>query len=82
MSSSPKSSSEKPSLVPRIVRCPQCKQEALYAESNPHRPFCSARCRGVDLINWSDENYKVPVRSTDQDIEKITAGDENDDDRD
>ncbi len=41
------------------VTCPNCKQEALW-ENNPHRPFCSDRCRLLDLGNWASEKYRVP----------------------
>jgi hypothetical protein len=46
---------------PRLVRCPGCGGENLYAPSNPHRPFCSARCRGGDLGAWASEGYRVPA---------------------
>lgn len=29
-------------------------------EGNPHRPFCSERCRLVDLGAWLDERYAIP----------------------
>ena len=29
--------------------CPACGNDSVYAPSNPYRPFCSARCKGVDL---------------------------------
>ncbi len=45
----------------RQVRCPNCGQTALYAPSNPWRPFCSARCRGADLGAWATEDYRVPA---------------------
>ncbi len=53
------------------VRCPNCKEPALYAKENPHRPFCSARCKGDDLVHWANGEYKIPVRPTDEDLEKI-----------
>lgn len=31
--------------------------------ANDHFPFCSARCRGVDLGKWLDEGYSVPVEA-------------------
>ena len=46
----------------RTVSCPACRQPALYSERNPYRPFCSARCRGVDLVAWANESYRVPVK--------------------
>ena len=43
----------------RWVRCPGCGTQALYAAENPARPFCSARCRSVDLGAWASESYRV-----------------------
>jgi len=33
----------------------------LYAPENTWRPFCSARCRTIDLGAWAAEAYRVPV---------------------
>jgi hypothetical protein len=52
---------------PRIVRCPRCAGDSVYAQSNPYRPFCSARCKNQDFIDWASEGYRVP--STDSDEE-------------
>jgi hypothetical protein len=41
----------------RIVRCPACGGDSVYAASNVYRPFCSARCKGVDLGAWASEGY-------------------------
>ena len=43
----------------RTVRCPQCGGESRYAPDNPWRPFCSERCRNVDLGAWASESYRV-----------------------
>ena len=43
------------------VRCPACARQALYSPENPARPFCSARCRSVDLGAWASESYRVAV---------------------
>ena len=40
------------------VRCPSCRREAPW-EGNPHRPFCSERCRLLDLAAWADERYRI-----------------------
>jgi len=42
------------------VKCPICGREAEY-EGNAFRPFCSERCRLVDLGSWIEERYRVPV---------------------
>ena len=43
----------------RIVRCPACGQDSIYAPSNPYRPFCSARCKGIDLGAWASESFRM-----------------------
>jgi endogenous inhibitor of DNA gyrase (YacG/DUF329 family) len=46
--------------APRKVPCPTCGEPSVYAPSNPWRPFCSERCRSVDLGAWASESYRVP----------------------
>jgi len=45
---------------PRLVACPQCGGESIYAPSNPYRPFCSERCKNLDLGAWASESFRVP----------------------
>jgi uncharacterized protein len=40
-------------------RCPICEC-ALEEDSEAHRPFCSERCRMLDLSNWLDGDYTIP----------------------
>ena len=44
------------------VRCPQCGGEALWSPENAYRPFCSERCKLIDLGAWAAETYRVPVQ--------------------
>ena len=39
--------------------CPVCKKE--LRETTKATPFCSERCRNVDLGKWLNEEYRVPV---------------------
>ena len=52
---------------PRIVRCPACGGDAVYATSNPSRPFCSPRCKESDLGAWATEAYGVAATPRDDD---------------
>ena len=45
---------------PRLVACPNCKKLIEYSISNTFRPFCSQRCKLIDLGDWANENYKIP----------------------
>jgi endogenous inhibitor of DNA gyrase (YacG/DUF329 family) len=46
----------------RQVACPGCGAPAEYSPANPWRPFCSERCRLVDLGAWASESYRIPVK--------------------
>jgi endogenous inhibitor of DNA gyrase (YacG/DUF329 family) len=43
------------------VKCPVCKKDVEWVEKNTFRPFCSERCKQIDLGAWADEKYTVPV---------------------
>jgi endogenous inhibitor of DNA gyrase (YacG/DUF329 family) len=43
-----------------LVKCPQCGREVEY-EGNEFRPFCSERCKLLDLGAWADEEYSLPA---------------------
>jgi endogenous inhibitor of DNA gyrase (YacG/DUF329 family) len=43
----------------RIVRCPACAGDSVYALTNPFRPFCSQRCKNVDFGAWASESFRV-----------------------
>jgi uncharacterized protein len=42
------------------VSCPSCGQTVLWQPSSKFRPFCSQRCRTLDLGAWASERYVVP----------------------
>ena len=43
-----------------MIKCPRCGTETTFA-NNSYRPFCSERCKMVDLGKWMSEAYQVPV---------------------
>ncbi len=43
--------------------CPTCGEPAEW-ENNPDRPFCSKRCRLIDLGHWASEDYRVDAGKT------------------
>ncbi len=47
------------SASPRIVACPTCKGPSRFTSDNRWRPFCSERCRSIDLGAWASESYRV-----------------------
>ena len=45
----------------RTVKCPQCGAPVRWVPENPYRPFCSERCKQIDLGAWASESYRVPA---------------------
>ena len=44
----------------QTMKCPMCKV-ALDPNDLPEtRPFCSPRCKKLDLSNWLEEKYRLP----------------------
>ncbi|MCY7389175.1 MAG: DNA gyrase inhibitor YacG [Burkholderiales bacterium] len=46
-------------MTSKIVRCPQCSKSMEYRIDNLSRPFCSARCKMIDLGAWAEERYAI-----------------------
>lgn len=61
--------------TPPQHKCPQCRQPTAW-QGNADRPFCSERCRLLDLGAWVEESYRIATESTglsaedDQDINR------------
>ncbi len=45
---------------PLKVKCPTCKKEVLWIAEETFKPFCSHRCRLIDLGEWATESHKIP----------------------
>lgn len=52
-----------PTVPERRVPCPTCWRPSLYTAANPYRPFCSERCRSVDLGAWANEQFRLPAEA-------------------
>ena len=48
-------------MKPRQIACPRCGTPTEYSPENPWRPFCSKRCRLIDLGKWAAEEYRAPA---------------------
>ena len=48
-----------------LVRCPTCQRELEWSPDNKWRPFCSERCKLIDLGNWAAEKNVIPVTEKD-----------------
>jgi uncharacterized protein len=42
------------------VKCPTCGRTIEWSRDNPYRPFCSERCRLIDLGAWLTEQRGIP----------------------
>jgi endogenous inhibitor of DNA gyrase (YacG/DUF329 family) len=49
------------SSQPKLVACPTCGRNVPWMQANAWRPFCSERCKLIDLGAWADESYRIPV---------------------
>ncbi|WP_177417950.1 DNA gyrase inhibitor YacG [endosymbiont of Lamellibrachia barhami] len=49
---------------PTFVPCPTCGKNVTWGKQSPWRPFCSERCRLIDLGEWFDEKHKIPSEET------------------
>lgn len=58
-------------LMPSTPTCPICRKAVLPRDRNPVFPFCSARCRAVDLGKWLGEEYRVPAGSHDEQEDEL-----------
>jgi endogenous inhibitor of DNA gyrase (YacG/DUF329 family) len=54
--------------------CPICHKPAAPRAENAAYPFCSQRCRLVDLGRWLGEEYRVPDRQVDEREDELPAG--------
>lgn len=67
------------SEVVKTYRCPICKK---IAPAGKYKPFCSKRCADIDLGNWFNESYRIPVQEMDEEdyeelekeLEKTASG--------
>ena len=57
------------------IKCPICRQKTEWND-NPYRPFCSEKCKIIDLGAWASEEYKIEGmledESENQDSDKET----------
>lgn len=60
------------------VKCPTCGKEIEYRQDNPWRPFCSERCKLIDLGEWASDSYVIPgepgsaARLSPEELDRLT----------
>ncbi|OGQ44545.1 MAG: hypothetical protein A3H42_01010 [Deltaproteobacteria bacterium RIFCSPLOWO2_02_FULL_46_8] len=58
------------------LSCPYCRKKTLK-EANPFWPFCSQRCKLLDLGKWASGKYSIPgesIRSHGQSPHSLKSG--------
>ena len=58
-------------MSPARVKCPTCKRE-LDWRTAPYRPFCSERCRLIDLGAWLSGKHAIPGESVETPEKRVT----------
>ncbi|MDX1376074.1 MAG: DNA gyrase inhibitor YacG [Burkholderiales bacterium] len=56
-----------------VVACPRCGTATTFAPANAWRPFCSERCKLIDLGHWASERYRVPDASVPPDDDEAAG---------
>lgn len=51
--------------MPTTLNCPRCGKLTTW-EDNEFRPFCSERCKMIDLGAWANEEYSLPTQDAPQ----------------
>ena len=46
-------------MAPATIKCPTCGRPLEWSERSPFRPFCSERCRLIDLGAWLGEERGI-----------------------
>ena len=56
-------------MSPARVKCPTCGRQIEWSAVSPWRPFCSERCKLIDLGAWLTEQHAIPGEQVDDDAE-------------
>lgn len=49
-----------PDPAPPTVQCPHCGKPVPWSPASTYRPFCSERCKLIDLGAWASESHRIP----------------------
>ncbi|MCB0348614.1 MAG: DNA gyrase inhibitor YacG [Bdellovibrionales bacterium] len=56
-----------------LVKCPHCKTMHTYDLESSFRPFCSERCKLLDLGAWAEMSYRIPTNEAPSDEDLMEA---------
>lgn len=54
--------------TPTLVACPTCAAPVEWGRQSPSRPFCSERCKLIDLGAWAAEEHAIPGNPLEDDL--------------
>lgn len=54
---------------PTQVACPSCQTAVVWCAESLYRPFCSERCKVIDLGAWATESFRVSLPATHLDFD-------------
>lgn len=54
-----------------VAKCPICKREVAPRRANPAFPFCSERCKLIDLGKWLGDEYAIPQKPEEDEDERL-----------
>ena len=60
--------------APKVVPCPQCGKPVEWTPGSRFRPFCSERCKVIDLGAWASESYRVPTPESPETGDPLSDG--------
>jgi endogenous inhibitor of DNA gyrase (YacG/DUF329 family) len=55
----------------RTVKCPQCGKPVVWSAESRYRPFCSERCKQIDLGAWASESYRVAAETPPDELDSL-----------
>ena len=50
------------------VKCPTCQTSVEWNEQSTNRPFCSERCKLIDLGEWASGGHAIPGKSAEEEL--------------
>ena len=64
---------ETPSKTAPVVTCPHCGKEHQWDTGNRFRPFCSERCKLIDLGKWASDAYRLETEEKKSEAQEIES---------
>ena len=57
-----------------FVPCPTCGNQAAFSPENKWRPFCSERCKLIDLGSWAAEQFRIAEQARPSESDDSVSG--------